>query len=177
MYRAATFVMLALMLTLAGTTGFAQLQPAPRAIQKVADPSMVIEDRGSKLEVIPTKRAVQHMLVSGRQVIDSVFPAERSAPINPQQLGVVFNHAMQVEGYITGEIAFEMKDGLQATDWLDATTYPGLAKLTEPNVYLVLARTPSEFVEVLKRLQERTDMEWVEPIITYGVPKPTPDTR
>ena len=173
MYRVAMLIILAL----SSTASCAQLQPAPRVIQKVVDPSMVIDDRGSKLEVIPTSRAVQQLSTSGKQVIHSVSPASQSAPINPQQLGVVFNHAMQVQGYITGEIVFKMKDGIQATDRLDPASYPGLAKLTNPNVYLVVERTPSEFVELVKRLQGRTDMEWVEPMVTYGVLRPAPDAR
>ena len=173
MYRITIFLVLAL----ASTASLAQLQPTPRVIRNVADPSMVIDDRGSKLEVVPTKRAVQQMSTSGKQVVHSVFLANQSTPISPRQLGVVFNHAMQVQGYITGEIVFKMKDGLQPTGRLDTTSYPGLAKLTNPNVYLVVARTPSEFVEVVKRLQGRTDIEWVEPIVTYGVLQPTPDAR
>ena len=173
MYRIAIFVMI----SLASTSVFAQLQPPPQVIQKVADPSMVIDDRGSKLEVLPTMRAAQQLSTSGKQVVHSIFPASESAPISPQQLGLVFNHAMQVQGYITGEIAFKMKDGLQATDRLDTASYPGLAKLTTPNVYLVVARTPSEFVELVKRLQGRPDMEWVEPMVTYGVLQPAPDAR
>ena len=174
MYRIAIGVV---MLALATTAGFAQLMPAPRAIQEVADPNMVIDDRGSQLEVLPTVRVIQKLSASGKQVVRSTFPAGMSEPINPQQLGMVFNHAMQVQGYITGEIAFKMKDGLQATDRLDIATYPGLAKLTNPNVYLVVARTPSEFVELVKRLQGRSDMEWVEPFVTYGSLTPTPDAR
>ena len=174
MYRISIFVV---MLTLVCSSGFAQLQPTPRVVQKVPDPSMMIDDRGSKLEVLPTMRAVQQLSTSGKQVVHSVFPASESEPISPQRLGMVFNHAMQVQGYITGEIAFKMKDGLQATDRLDTASYPGLAKLTTPNIYLVVARTPSEFVELVKRLQGRPDMEWVEPMVTYGVLQPAPDAR
>ena len=164
MHRIATFIILAV----ASTASYAQLQPTPRVIRAVSDPSMVIDDRGAKLEVLPTRRAAQQMASSGKQVVHSVFAASQSEPISPQQLGVVFNHAMQVQGYITGEIAFKMKGGAQATDRLDPTSYPGLAKLTNPNVYLVVARTPAEFIELVKRLQGRNDMEWVEPVVTYG---------
>jgi len=164
MYRIAIFIILAV----AGTASYAQLQATPRVIQTVSDPRMVIDDRGAKLEVLPTRRAAQQMASSGKQVVHSVFAASQSEPISPQQLGVVFNYAMQVQGYITGEIAFKMKDGVQATDRLDPASYPGLAKLTNPNVYLVAARTPSEFVELVRRLQGRNDMEWVEPMVTYG---------
>jgi len=176
MYRLA----LSLLLGVASAASLAQLQPLPRVTRNVSDPSMVIDDRGSKLEVLATKRASQQTAGAGKQVTHSVYAASEAEPISPQQLGVVFNHAMQAQGYITGEIAFKMKDGVQATDRLDAVSYPGLAKLTNPNVYIVVAHTPSEFVELVKRLQQRTDMEWVEPVVTYGAasqPNPNPDAR
>ena len=173
MHRIAMFIILAV----AGTASYAQLQPTPRVIRTVSDSSMVIDDRGAKLEVFPAMRAAQQMASSGKQVIHSVFAASQSEPISPRQLGVVFNHAMQVQGYITGEIAFKMKDGVQATDRLDPASYPGLAKLTNPNVYLVVAKTPSEFVELVKRLQGRNDMEWVEPVVTYGALQGVPEAR
>ena len=173
MYRLAACVVL----SFASVTSHAQLQPMQRVIRNVADPSMVIDDRGAKLEVLAARRATQQPTGPGRQVIHSVFAADEAAAISPQQLGVVFNHAMQAQGYITGEIAFKMKDGVQATDKLDPVAYPGLAKLTEPNIYIVVARTPPEFVQLVNRLQNRNDMEWVEPIVTYGATEATPATR
>lgn len=173
MYRIA----IAVMFFLTNAACFAQIKPTPMLMKSVADESMVIDDRGSKLELLPTMRATQKLSSSDNQVVHSVFEVDESAPISPQELGVVFNHAMQVQGYITGEIAFKMKDGLQATDMLDATSYPGLAKLTNPNIYLVVARTPSEFVKLVKLLQAQTDVEWVEPIVAYGVLRPVPDAR
>ena len=32
-------------------------------------------------------------------------------------------------------------------------------------------RTPAEFMAVLKRLQARSDLEWVEPTVIYGPSK------
>ncbi|MBN1571259.1 MAG: hypothetical protein JXA73_25715 [Acidobacteria bacterium] len=173
MYRSAIFMMF----LFTSVACFAQLKPTPRVIKSVTDESMVIDDRGSKLEVFPALRAVRKMSTSGKGIAHSEFTAGKSAPISPRQLGVVFNYAMQVRGYITGEITFKMKDGLQASDWLDKSSYPGLAKLTAPNIYLVVARTPSEFVELTKRLQARTDMEWVEPVVIYGGLRLSPDAR
>ena len=54
----------------------------------------------------------------------------------------------------------------------DVDSYPSFAKLTEPNVYLVVAKSPIEFVQLVKRLQERTDVEWVEPMVIYGQLEP-----
>src|SRR5437870_4859513 len=103
MYRSLAF----LMLTLAGSSCLAQLRPTPRVFQKVENPTMVIDDRGSPLEILPTKRAIPRMSRSGKQVVYHVFAKEASAAIGLEQLGVVFNHAMQVQGYINGEIVFK----------------------------------------------------------------------
>jgi hypothetical protein len=164
MYR----ILYSVLLIAYSTSGIAQIQASPHSTRQVADPANVIEDRGSMLEVMPAQRATPVLASSTRQIVHSVATARADAPIGPQTLGVVFNHAMQVQGYITGEVAFKMKGTLQATNGFQASQYPGLARLTGPNVYVVRARTPAEFVAVTKRLQARTDVEWVEPIVTYG---------
>jgi hypothetical protein len=133
---------------------------------------MVVEDRGSKLEVFPTKRATPVLDSSGRTVLHHITTTSATTPIGPQQLGVVFNHAMQQQGYITGEIAFKVKDGHAFSG--DSALYPGLKEITKPAVYVVNARTPAEFITVLKRLQARSDLEWVEPTVTYGTPNAVP---
>lgn len=173
MYRIALFATLAL----TSMACVAQLQPRQTATRTVADASMVIDDRGSKLEVLPRVRASQQTSASGKAVVNVVVSTSPSNPIGPQQRGVVFNHVMQVQGYITGEIAFKMQGNLEPTNGFDPASYPGLKKLTEPNIYVVVARTPGEFVEVTKRLQSRQDIEWVEPIVTYDAQQPAPDAR
>src|SRR4051812_45132572 len=97
------FSLVALGITACGCV--AQLRPIPRTFRSVENPSLVIDDRGSRLEVFPTKRAKLEISRSGRTVYH-VLPRDASAPISPKELGVVFNHAMQVEGYINGEVAF-----------------------------------------------------------------------
>jgi hypothetical protein len=113
------------------------------------------------------------MSSSGGTAVDHrVIQTEQSAPINSQQLGVVFNHAKQDYGYITGEIAFKMKGGVEPTDVLDSIYYSWFATLTNPDIYIVMAMTPGKFVEFVRRLQGRVDIEWVEPIVTYRVGNP-----
>lgn len=146
----------------------ADLVAPVRALAPITDPSMVVTDRGSQLEVFPTKRAVLQSDQSGRVAIRSVTATSVSAPIGAQQLGVVFNHAMQQRGYITGEISFKLKTGHSVASFTQAL-YPGLKKITDPNVYVVNARTPAEFIQVLNRLQSRADLAWVEPTVTYGL--------
>ncbi len=160
-----------LMLTVC--TCAAQQKPRPRVVQKVADPTMVVNDRGALLEVLPTQRATPSISKTGKRVVYQVATRDASAAISPKQLGVVFNHAMQVQGYITGEIVFKFKRDSQPPSSFGTGSYPGFAKLTNPNVFLVVARSPAEFVSTVKRLQERTDLEWIEPIVVYGPLQPS----
>ncbi|MGH8206344.1 MAG: hypothetical protein ACRETK_06175 [Steroidobacteraceae bacterium] len=81
---------------------------------------------------------------------------------------VVYNRALQQQGYITGEITFKMKGTLTADGDFGAAQYPGLRKLLNPNIYVVVARTPAQFVQIVKSLQQRTDIEWVQPVVNDG---------
>jgi hypothetical protein len=153
---------------------FADLRPSQRALQPVTDPAMVVMDRGAKLEILVSERATTTMDSSGHRVLNRKRVVNAAASIGPHQLGVVFNHAMQVRGYITGEIAFKVKAG-QTFTTQDPQLYPGLKVVVSPLVYVVTTRTPAEFIQVLKRLQGRTDLDWVEPTVTYE-PAATPNS-
>ena len=146
-------------------TAFADLQPLPKSLQPVTDSSMVVVDRGAKLEVLATQRATSGLGNPNQRIAHRILPASSTAAIGPQQLGVVFNHALQARGYITGEISFKVKSGQAFSP--DGADYPGLKRIIAPSVYIVNARTPAQFTKVLKHLQARTDLQWVEPTVTY----------
>jgi hypothetical protein len=165
-----------LVLILAAVQSHAQIQPPARVIQSVANPANVVIDRGAKLEIFPTQRAVPQSDSGGREVIQSVVTVNADSVIGPMELAVVFNHAMQQQGYISGEIAFKMKAGLKLSGF-PSSLYPGLKKITNPEVYVVNTRTPAEFMTVLKRLQGRGDLEWVEPTVVYGSLNTSATTR
>jgi hypothetical protein len=167
---------LSTILMLMGCSAQAQLTAPVRTTAPISDPSMIVMDRGAKLEVIPTKRAVAMTDSAGRVVARQVTTSGADAAMDALSPGVVFNHAMQQEGYISGEITFMMKPGRQAIGF-DPSSYPGLKKITGPAVYAVNARTPTEFIELLKRLQARSDLEWVEPTVTYGGAQPNRATQ
>ena len=158
---------LSLILVLVAGPTFADLRPPERTLQPVTDPSMIVLDRGAKLEVLATRRAMPRIDASGHSIAHRVVTSHADSPIGPNVLGVVFNHAMQQQGFISGEISFKMKAG-HTPSALSATLYPGLKKVTNPEVYVVNARTPAEFLAVLKRLHARHDVEWAEPTVTYG---------
>jgi hypothetical protein len=146
---------------------YADLTAPVRMVAPITDPTMVVVDRGAKLELFPMKRAVPTTDSAGRAVMHHVVRASADAAIGPHQLGVVFNHSMQQQGYISGEIVFKIKVGHTA-DSFSSSLFPGLKKITNPEVYVVNARTPAEFLKVFKRLQARSDLEWVEPSVIYG---------
>lgn len=145
----------------------AQLVPVVPQAKPIANPSMVIEDRGQKLEVDPALRAIPQLLAGGR-VGYQLTDAAVTAPIDSRHLGVIYNHSIQAQGFITGEISFKIKGGGEPVGF-DAEHYPGLVKLTAPAVYEVVARTPAEFIQLFKRLKQRDDLEWVEPLVVYGI--------
>jgi hypothetical protein len=117
--------------------------------------------------VYPTQRATPLLDDQHHNVVHQVTVASAKSPIGTQQLGVVFNHEMQQRGFITGEIAFRSKTGIVPAD-MTASSYPGLKRVTASGVYVVKAGTPQEFISLMHRLQARTDLEWVEPTVTYG---------
>jgi hypothetical protein len=158
-------VVISAFLLFAASGAEAQLQIPPQTARPVADASMVIMDRGSQLEILPTSRAVPKDQSNGGVSRHRVVRMAVNAPINAAQLGVVFNHAMQQEGYFTGEIAFKMKAG-EGTANLGLQR--SLKKLGSSDAYVTRARTPKEFISLLKSLQNRSDLEWVEPTIIYG---------
>jgi hypothetical protein len=169
-------LILLIVLALIGCPAHAELTAPVRTIAPVTDPSMVVIDRGAELEVFPTKRAVPATDRAGRAIAHHVVAARADAAIGPQQLGVVYNHAMQQQGYISGEIVFKMKAG-RTVEGFSPSLYPGLKKITNPEVYVINTRTPAEFLKALKRLQSRSDLEWVEPSVTYGLVSNQPSVR
>ena len=161
---------LPLLAILAPLSVWAQLKPPVQHTRPITDPSMIVMDRGVQVEVLASERAAVRMDALGRAIVHHVIHTHPDTPISPLHRGVVFNHAMQQQGYITGEIAFQTKDGqpFRPGDGL----YPGLKKLGSTALYEVSARTPLEFVELMKRLQAREDVQNVEPVIIYGPTDP-----
>lgn len=145
----------------------AQIVPYVRAKPAVADATQVFEDRGQRLEIFPTLRATPAVVPGKPAVQHKVAVAGENMPIGPGNLGVVFNHALQVQGYLTGEIAFKPK-GEGPPVGFDASSYPGLSKLSNPNTWVVVASTPGEFLALFNRLKARGDLDWVEAVVVYG---------
>lgn len=145
----------------------AQLTPAPRKAQAVADPALVFEDRGQKLEIFAHVRATARKGTAPGTFEHHLYSTSEAAQIGAGSLGVVFNHALQAPAFLTGEITFKPRADTLPPD-MDAARYPGLAKLTNPNIWLVVASTPKDFVALFNHLKARDDLEWVEAVVTQG---------
>lgn len=154
----------------------AQIVSQVRAKQAVVDSTMVFEDRGQQFELYPTLRATPAVVAGKAGSQHQLSAAGKGAPIGPRHLGVVFNHALQIQGFLTGEITFKPKgDGPPVG--FDAASYPGLAKLTNPNTYVAVASSPAEFLALFNRLKSREDLEWVEAIVIYGAATDAPSLK
>jgi hypothetical protein len=138
----------------------------------VQDQRMVIVDRGMNLEIVPALRAIPEFQTGGGNRINyNVTPSNAGDPIDLGHLGVATNHALQARCFFTGEISFSAKQGLKESE-LEASLYPGLKLLVDPNVYVVTASTPAEFVALYQRLISRSDLERVEPYMLHCSAQP-----
>jgi len=157
--------MISAVLLLSACSANAQLRPPERTLATVSDATMVVVDRGAKLEVFPTRRAVVQKDTVSHRLVRHMAVTSATTAIDSRHMGVVFNHAMQQQGYISGEISFKVKNAQPFAG--SASRYPGLKLVVSPSMYIVNARTPAEFISILKDLQNRTDLEWVEPTVSY----------
>lgn len=156
-----------LLLGLLAVSANAEIRPMAHTVVPITDPAMVLDDRGTKLEIFPSKRAAVGTDAAGRAAVQRVDVAAVEMPFSRLQPGLVFNHAYQQYGYITGEIAFRLKRGRAPGAEFVPALYPKLKKIGTLDMYAVTAPNPRVFLEVLKRLQARTDLDWVVPTVTY----------
>ncbi len=166
-----------ILVSLLSVSANAEMRPIARTVVPVTDATMVVDDRGVKLEVFPNKRAAVGTNTVGRAAVQRVQVASAETPFSRLQPGLVFNHAYQQYGYITGEIAFRLKGGSAPGADFPPSLYPSLKKIGTLDMYAVTAPTPRVFLEVLKRLQARTDLDWVVPTVTYFPTNATSSVR
>jgi hypothetical protein len=141
----------------------------PPALQSppILDEAMVIVFQDIRLELLSDSRAIPVRSTDGRTTRYRIVATSGADSIGPEQLGVARNHSLKKLGFLTGEIAFKLKGDLHPTGFSEAN-YPQLSKVINPNVYAVRPATPTEYVTVFKRLSNRGDIDWVEPVVIYG---------
>jgi len=144
----------------------AELRAPAANHRQVLDEAMVVDDRGSRLEIYPAKRATEHGDALQRGIRHRVFSPGVNAAIGSRQLLVVFNHSLQQQGYANGEITFQMK-GTSSADVV-AAQMPGARQISSSGIFALQATTPAEFVGLMRQLARRQDLKWFEPTIVYG---------
>jgi hypothetical protein len=150
---------------------------ASLSVAGVSDPTMIVRDRGTDLEILAGVRAVKLQATTSGAALQKTLGVLGSKTIVqsnpdrafaiPTEFGVVFNHTLNLHGVTTGEITFQLKPGVTAQSF-GKQNYPGFRKLTNPNVFIVVTNTPAEFVKTFKAIQARSGVSWVEPNVTYG---------
>lgn len=126
----------------------------------VAADTRVLDDRGSKLEVL-----MQLQATPSPSGAPKIAAQSKSPRLSQTSMGVVYNQSLRAKGMINGEITFAIK-GVTPGAFPEAQ-YPGFRMLVKPNVYIVVTRSTDEFVQVYERLKGRSDVEWVEPNVQY----------
>ena len=120
---------------------------------------------GMSVEIFPSQRATVQLNSAGQIVslqgtqIEPVPPLSATTPVR------VFNHAYQQYGYATGEIVFKLRNKDIST--ASFVTMPGFKKVGQLDLYVVTARTPTELFQLIQRLEENQDVQWVVPTINY----------
>lgn len=160
----------ALLIISASPWAASQITLTPRTPVEIKNPQQVVQVQGAAIEVFPERRVTVQSLASGREVMRETVQTAGSAPLDESDGVLIYNHAYQAYGYATGEISFKFKAGKTPASPLPAAQYPGFRRLGNLNAYVVYARNPVEFIELYRRLEERSDIEWVVPYIEY-VPK------
>jgi len=155
---------------LAAPWALSQISSTPQAPLEIKNPQQVVDVQGAAVEVFPERRVTVQSFASGREVMRETAQTASSAPLDESGGVLVYNHAYQAYGYATGEISFKFKADKTPASPLPASQYPGFRRLGNLNAYAVYARNPVEFIELYRRLEARSDIEWVVPFIEY-VPK------
>lgn len=145
----------------------AQMVPRHREETAVKDPTMVVGPKHGQLEVFENKQVVVRELATGASVIASVTEASRTAPLSGKNPALVFNHAMQMYGYATGEIAFRLKGGAPLGSGFPQYELQGVKKFGKFDFYVYQATSEKDFVRVVSFLNDRFDVDWVNPTVRY----------
>jgi len=155
------------LLTAAAATASAQMA-APKqmkSMRAVTNPTMLIQDRNTQFELLPSMRAAAHE--QNGHTSHTLVSASPQSVFTKTSLGVAFNHSLQVYVIMTGEISFKLKANV-APSSLSPAQYPGLTLLVAPDIFVAKAQTPAEFVNLYKSLAGNANFEWVEPFVMYG---------
>ena len=137
--------------------------PVGPEVRRVQDPSMLIDESRTKIEIFPSKRVEIARNSSGQKYMSGKSDVSPSARIGRQPV-LVFNHAHQHCGYATGEIAFKFKSNVSVA--VAKAIVPGAIAVGK-DFFVVNVDTPQDILNVSRKLSKRGDIAWVVPTIEY----------
>jgi hypothetical protein len=160
-----TFFWLLFVISFCHSIGLSQSLTLQDVISTRPSDDDVIKLAGANIGFLRARRAVISEN-AGRLVLSGAVEATEKDALGPMRPGVVYNYAMQLYGLVSGELSFELKQGVDLSKVnLLSKTAPKL--VIAPSVYVVSATSGEEFVQVLTILQKSTFVRWVEPSILY----------
>ena len=137
--------------------------PVGPEVRRVQDPSMLIDESRTKIEIFPSKRIEIARNSSGQEYMLGKSDVSPSARIGRQPV-LVFNYAHQHFGYATGEIAFKFKSNVSVA--VAKAIVPGAIAVGK-EFFVVNVDTPQDILDVSRKLSKRGDIAWVVPTIEY----------
>ena len=122
---------------------------------------------GTSLGIVRDRRVNRDLSRrSGDARVSSVDVATSSEKLSYERSGVVYNYALQAYGVVSGEIAFEVRDGVKVSAFAWGQTPPP-RRLVGSTVFVLNAPTLDEFSRVIKMLRGDNRVVWVEPSVEY----------
>jgi hypothetical protein len=128
-----------------------------QASRPVANPDMLIQFNGKKIEVLPNSRAIKQ----GSSY--SVITTDAADSLSPERLGVAYSYTSKGIVPLSGEISFKARPGFNVGSLGSMSSK--LKILVPPDVYIFNVNSPAELVNSIKTLQTNVGIEWVEPFI------------
>lgn len=151
----------------------AQLMPRPPRELPAADPSWSLQQHSSQLELLPALRT----RLSAPDPQGRVRPqqlraaAADEASIGDGQYGLVFNHAMQSYGALSGEIAFRVRPGQSAEALAQLAGLDALQSLGQGGRHVARVRSPQALRDSLQRLRAQPGVVEAQWVVIYGLPR------
>lgn len=164
---------LSLLVLVPALSALAQPIEPPRRvlIAPEAQSEWTILRSASPIELLPELRIRVAPPTGGQRVqkLDIKRSSAQEPSINLGQYGVVFNHAMQAYGALTGEVSFRA-DGPAAADVAaQAAGLKNLVRMGSSDYYVGHAHSPEQLRDALQRLRALPSVQDAQWVVIYDL--------
>jgi hypothetical protein len=155
------------------------LAAAQAVIPSTADPAWTVVQSRSALEILPELRVEVDAHHSSRAVPLRVRRASASdANIGNGSRGVLFNHAMQSYGSMTGEISFRVESGNDGGQAAQKVGLQQIQRIGLSDYWVGRAASPQALRDALASLQTMPGVLEARWVVNYDLPrKPLDNAR